>query len=117
MSEGSRRAAVENTKETTKAAEQTYVTTSKSVVDINLKLIEIAEQNASAAIEFFRRLPDVKTPTAFFELSAVHARKQFENLTRQTQDLAGLTQKALTAVTQSWQSAAKTYNQPTSWGA
>ena len=105
------------TRETTKAVEQTYAMASKSVIDFNLKLLEMAEQNVSVAIEFARRLPEVKTPTAFVELSAEHARKQFETLTRQAQELAGLTQKAIAEATQSWQSAAKTYNQPASWGA
>jgi hypothetical protein len=104
-------------KESTKAVEQTYVAASKSVIDFNLKLIEMAEQNVSVAIEFARRLPELKSPTAFFELSAEHARKQFEAFTRQTQELAGLTQKALTEATESWQSAARTYSQPSSWGA
>jgi hypothetical protein len=98
------------TRETTKAVEQTYAMASKSVIDFNLKLLEMAEQNVSVAIEFARRLPEIKTPTGFFELSAEHARKQLENLTKQTQDLAGLAQKAITEATQSWQSAAKTYH-------
>jgi hypothetical protein len=104
-------------KEATKAMEQTYVTVSKSVVNFNLKLLEMVEQNVSLAIEFARRLPELKTPTAFFELSAEHARKQYETLTRQTQELAGLSQKAITEATQSWQSATKTYSQPASWAA
>jgi len=62
-------------KEATTAIEQTYVTASKSVVDFNLKLLEMAEQNVSVAIEFARRLPEAKTPAAFFELSAEHAHR------------------------------------------
>jgi hypothetical protein len=51
------------------------VTASKSIVDFNPKLLEMAEQNVSVAIEFARRLPEAKTPAAFFELSAEHAHR------------------------------------------
>ena len=98
--------------ETTKVIEQSYITASKGAVDFNLKLIDMAQDNVNSAFDFARQLPYVKSPSAFFELSAEHARKQFENLTAQTQELTGLAQKAITEATQSLQTgAAKTFDQ------
>ena len=101
-------------RETTKIMEQSYVTATKSAVDFNLKLIDMAQENINAAFDFARQLPEVKSPTEFFELSAAHTRKQFENLTKQTQHLTGIAQKVLTEGAQPWQSAAKIYSQPLS---
>lgn len=94
--------------------EQSCVEVSKDAVDFNLQLIDMAKENMDAAFDFARQLPHVKSPSMFFELSAEHARKQFDNLTRQTQHLTDLAQKAMTDASQSWQSAAKTFDQPSS---
>jgi len=106
--EKSRKTAEENRK----LLEHSYVTASKSAVDFNLKLIDMAQQNVNAAFDFARELPHVKSPSAFVELSVTLARKQFEKLTAQTQDLTGLAQKTIAEATQSLQTAAtKTSNQ------
>ena len=102
--------------ETTKIMEQSYVRASKGAIDFNLKLIDMAQENLNAAFDFARQVPTVKSPSEFLELSASHARTQFENLTKQTQHLTDLAQKAITDVSQPWQSAAKTFNQPSNWG-
>jgi hypothetical protein len=89
--------------------EHSYVTASKSAVDVNLKLIDMAEETINSAFEFARQVPEIKSPSAFFELSAAHTRKQFETLTKQTQHLTGLAQQAVTETVQSWQTVAKTF--------
>src|SRR2546421_1296873 len=81
--------------EATKMVEHSYVTASKGAVDFNRKLIDVAQENMNVAFDFARQVPEVKSPSEFLEFSASHARKQFENLTRQTQHLAGLAQKAI----------------------
>src|SRR5262245_25565733 len=81
--------------ETTKIMEQSYVAASKGAVDFNLKLLDMAQENLNATLDFARQLSHVKSPSDFFELSAEHTRKQFEKLTAQTQDLTGLAQKAI----------------------
>jgi hypothetical protein len=99
-------------KEATTVMEHSYVTASKSAVVFNLKLIDVAQESINAAFDFARQMPEVTSPSAFFELSATHTRKQLENLTRQTKHLTGLAQQAVTETAQSWQSATKTFNQP-----
>ncbi|SRR5712691_1657156 len=95
--------------ETTKAMERTYSSASKGAVDFNLHLLEMAQANMNAAFDFARQLTRVKSPSEFFELSAAHARKQFETFTEQTQRLTTLAQKATTDAAQPLQEVAKTF--------
>jgi len=79
--------------ETTKIMQQTYFAASKGAADFNLHLLDIAQENMNAAFDFARQLTRVTSPTQFFELSAAHARKQYETLTEQTQRFTTLAQK------------------------
>lgn len=74
-----------------------YSTAIRRAQDYNAKLIEFAQANVQATLEFVQQLSGVKSPTEFFELSTSHSRKQFETLTEQVQELAGLAQKAALA--------------------
>ena len=69
----------------------------KGVQDYNNKFIEFAHANSNAAFDFIQKLPGVKSPSAFVELSTEHARKQLETLTEQTKQLAALGQKVTLA--------------------
>lgn len=84
---------------------------SKGAVELNLKLMDAVQENLNAALEFACQVPEVNSPSTFFELSAAHVQKQFENLSRQTQQLTGLAQRAIIETTQSWQSAAKSMDE------
>jgi phasin len=96
--------------ETTKVMERTYSAATKSAADFNLHFLEIAQANMNAAFDFARQLTRVKSPSEFFELSAAHARKQFETFTEQTQRLTTLAQKVTTDAAQPLQSeVAKTF--------
>jgi phasin len=96
--------------ESTKVMERTYSTASKGAVDFNLHLLEIAQENMNAAFDFARQLTDVKSPSEFFELSAAHMRKQFENFTEQAKHLTTVAQKVTTDAAQPLQSeVAKTF--------
>jgi phasin len=90
--------------ESTKVMERTYSTASKGAVDFNLHLLEIAQGNMNAAFDFARQLTHVKSPSEFFELSAAHMRKQFENFTEQAKHLTTLAQKVTTDAAQPLQS-------------
>jgi phasin len=91
--------------ETTKVMEQSYITASKGAVDFNLQLIDIAQTNMNAAFDLARELSQAKSPSEFLELSAAHARKQFESLTEQTRHLTTLAQKMTTEAAQPLQTA------------
>jgi phasin len=100
--------------ETTKVVERTYSTASKGAADFNLHLLEMAQANMNGAFDVARQLTHVKSPSEFFELSAAHARKQFETFTEQTQRLTTLAQKVTTDAAQPLQAeVAKTFKRNT----
>ena len=77
----------------------TYATAAKGTADYNLKIIEIACTNVKTAFEYGEALMGVKSPSEFIALSATHARKQFDAMIAQTNELTALTQKVTTEVT------------------
>jgi phasin len=105
------RNAYENTKvaaaETHRAFEQTYSAVAQGVAEFNQQWIEMIRANTNAAFDFSRQLVGVKSPSAFLELSAAHARKQFETFAEQSQQLAGLAQKVTTEAVQPLQAGVK----------
>jgi len=80
--------------ETTKIMEGTYSAASKGLADFNVHLLEAAQANMNTSFDFARRLARVTSPAEFLELSAAHARTQFETLTEQAKQLTALAQKA-----------------------
>jgi phasin len=96
--------------ETTKVMQQTYAAASKGAADFNLHLLDIVQANMNAAFDLARQLAHVTSPTQFFELSAAHARKQFETLSEQTRDLTQLAQKVTTEAAQPLSGVAKTFS-------
>jgi phasin family protein len=88
--------------------QQAYSAASKGTAEFNLGLIDIAQANMNASFDFARQLTHVTSPTQFFELSAAHARKQFETLTEQTQRLTSLAQKVTNEAAQPLSGASRT---------
>jgi phasin len=103
MSEKTKAAA----EETTKVMEQTYSTVAKGAVDFNREWIEIVRANTNSTLDFAHQLIGVKSPSEFLELSAAHARKQFETFTEQTKHLTGLAQKVTTDAVEPLQASMK----------
>jgi phasin len=73
--------------------EDTYAAIANGTTTYNLRVIEAVRANTIAAVEFAGELLDVKTVSELVELSAAHARKQFETLFEQTKQLTQLAQK------------------------
>jgi hypothetical protein len=84
------------------AVQYSHVMVSRDAVDFSLELIDAAQENLNTAFDFARQLPEVNSPSILFEVSAGQVRKQFDNLTRQTQQLTDLAQKVLTDTAQCW---------------
>ena len=74
-----------------------YSTAVKGAQGYNNKVIEFAQANTKAALDFVQKLSGVKSPSDFIELSTDHSREQFETLTEQTKGLAALAQKVTLA--------------------
>jgi phasin len=73
--------------------EETYSTASKGASEYGMKVIEVARTNTNSSFDFASELMNAKSFSEVVELSSAHARKQFETLTAQTKELAGLAQK------------------------
>jgi len=105
--------AYEKTKEaaekTNKAIAETYSTVAKGTAEFNQQWIEMVRANTNSALDFAGELFRMKSPSEFLELSASHARKQFETLTEQAQRLSGLAQKVTTDAVQPLQANVKNF--------
>jgi phasin len=87
------------TEKATDQLKEAYTTAARGTTNYNLKVIEIARTNANAAVDNAFELLGAKSLTEFVELSAKHARKQFELMTAQTKELTELAQKVTTEIT------------------
>jgi hypothetical protein len=79
--------------ETNKAAGEVYSVVTSGTVDFHRQWIEMVRANTNAALDFAHQLIEAKSPTAFFELSTAHARKQAETFAEQAQHLTALVQR------------------------
>ena len=82
--------------ENTEMLETVYTTATQGSTEYGLKLIEIARYNTNAAFTFVEKLFGVKSPSELIELTTAHSRTQFETLSAQGKELAGLAQKVAT---------------------
>ena len=78
--------------EATNLLKHSYATTMKGTRDYNVKILEFTNANLNAAVEHVTKLMSVKTPMEFWALSNDYAKRQFEILTRQAQELAAIAQ-------------------------
>ena len=72
--------------------EATYATATKGVADYGLMVIDMTRINASAVFDLCRKLMAVKSPSEAMELSAAHARQQFDVVSAQSKELWAFTQ-------------------------
>ena len=79
--------------EATNLLKHGLATTLKGTQDYSAKVLEFAKTNINAAVERVTKLSNAKSPMEFFALSNEYAKRQFEILTRQAQELAALVQK------------------------
>ncbi len=78
--------------------EATYGTATKGAADYGLKVIEMTRINANAAFDFVGKLMAVRSPSEAVELSAAHARQQFDVVSAQSKELWAFSQKVATSV-------------------
>ena len=80
-----------------RGVEQGYSAAAESIRDFNVRLIEMAHANATAALEFAQQISTAKGPSEAMELWSSQARKQFETLSEQSKELTALAQKIATS--------------------
>lgn len=88
------------TLETNTALKNSCATALQGAQDYNIKVIEFAQSNSQAALEFAQKLPSVKSPSEFVDLSTEFSRRQLEALAEQAKELAALAQKVTLATTE-----------------
>ena len=79
--------------EATDVLKHSYAMNVKGIQDYSTKVLEFTNANIKAAVEHATSLMSVKTPMEFVALSNDYAKRQFEILTRQAQELAAIVQK------------------------
>jgi len=84
----------------TKGAEQSFESTADGLRVFNAKLLDIAQTNTMAGMNFVSELAQVKGPTEAFELWSRHAQNQLQRLSEQSQELATLAQKIASSSTE-----------------
>ena len=83
------------TAEASSAMQSAHASAVQGAAECNTKVFEYARINTNAAFDYAARLLAVKSLSEFFEISAEHARKQYEVLTGQSKEFAALSQKVM----------------------
>ncbi len=83
--------------ESTRAMENGYFAAAEAVRDFNMKLIEMAQANTMATLNFAQEVATAKGPTEVVNLWSSYARKHFETLTDQSKQLTALAQRVMTS--------------------
>jgi hypothetical protein len=84
----------------TRQAERSYSSAAEGVRELNVRLVDMAQANGMAALEFVRELTTAKGPKEAFEVWSKHTNDQFQRLTAQSQELALLGQRIAASSTQ-----------------
>ena len=86
------------TAEETNTAGEAYATFASGAVEFHRQWIEMIRANTNATLDFVHQVLGVKSPSAFVELSAEHARKRAEAFAEQARHLTGMAQKLTTVI-------------------
>lgn len=84
----------------TRQAEQSYSSAAEGIRNFNAKLLDIAQANTTAGMNFVSELTRVKGPTEAFELWSRHAESHLQRLSEQSQELATLLQRIASSSTE-----------------
>ena len=84
----------------TRHAEQSYSSAAEGIRNFNAKLLDIAQANTMAGMNFVSELTRVKGPTEAFELWSRHAESHLQRLSEQSQELATLLQRIASSSTE-----------------
>jgi hypothetical protein len=77
----------------TMQAEQSYSFAADGIHEFNAKLLDIAQANTTAGMNFLSELAHAKGPTEAMELWSRHAQNHLQRLTEQSLELAALSQR------------------------
>jgi phasin len=75
------------------AFRQAYSINARAATDYGVKVIDISNVNATAALDFLTNLIDAKSPSEIMSLSVAQARRNFDAASTQSRELFDLAQK------------------------
>jgi hypothetical protein len=85
------------TQQSARGAQESFSAVAEGIRDFNVRLMEMAQLNTVAALDFAREMSTAKGPADAAALWSSHAQKQFETLTGQSKELAALAQRIATS--------------------
>jgi hypothetical protein len=77
----------------TRQAERSYSSAAEGTRELNVRVLEMAQANGIAALEFVRELTTAKGPKEAFEVWSKHCNDQFQRFTTQSEELTLLGQR------------------------
>ncbi len=81
------------TEQAARQAEQSFSSAAEGIREFNSKLLDIAQANTQAGLNFAAELSRAKGPTEAFELWSRHAQSHLQRISEQSQELAMLGQR------------------------
>ena len=84
---------IRSAEEATKGVKLTLLSSFAGMREFNTKLIDIAHENANEVFDFAHEIASVQSPTDLIAIWSAHAKRQFEIMTKQSQELTELGQK------------------------
>jgi hypothetical protein len=79
--------------EATNGAKLNFLSSFAGVREFNAKLIDIAHANANEMFDFAHEVASAQAPSDLMAIWSAHAKRQFEMMTKQSQELTALGQK------------------------
>ena len=77
--------------------QQSLSAVAEGIRDFNIRLMEMAQLNTVAALDFAREMSTAKGPADAAARWSSHAQKQFDTLTEQSKELTALAQRVATS--------------------
>jgi hypothetical protein len=84
----------------TRQAERSYSSAAEGIRELNVRLLDMAQTNGMAALEFVRELTTAKGPKEAFEVWSKHTNDQFQRFTAQSEELTQLGRRIATSSAQ-----------------
>ncbi len=79
--------------QTVRGVQEGFTSAVENARDLNLRLIDMAQANTTAAFDFAREVAEATSPTDFIQAWTTHATRQFDVLTKQASELTTLGQR------------------------
>jgi phasin len=83
--------------ESARGAQQSFSAVAEGIRHFNVRLMEMAQLNTVAALDFAREMSTAKGPAEAAALWSSHTKRQFETLTEQSRELTALAQRIATS--------------------